>query len=132
MKRTWTFTGGSRRANSQLHPTWRLCFSCAVLHSNCFISMALHTCLSHHTPHSCSSSDNACSCYPLQISLCKLSSLHVTPKFVFLAPYGKALWARWDGQGAALSKEYNEARPQSTGHVRVTRGSWNRHRQLFS
>lgn len=54
-------------ADSLLHPMWRLCFSGAVLHLSCFISMALHPCLSHHIPHFCSSSGNGSSCYPLQI-----------------------------------------------------------------
>lgn len=44
----------------------------AVLHLSYFISMALHPCLSHHIPHFCSSSDNGCSCYPLQTSLCRI------------------------------------------------------------
>lgn len=73
------------------------CEGYAVLHLSCFISMALHPCLSHHIPHFRSSSDNGHSCYPLQINLCKLCSLHVTPKLVFLVPYGKAVWARWNG-----------------------------------
>lgn len=85
-----------------------------------------------YLPHFCSSSDNGPSSYPLQIGLCKLSSLHVTPKLVFLAPHRKAVWARWNGHGAVLSKEHHEARPQSIGHVRVTKGSWDRHRCLFS
>lgn len=73
MKRNLLFIGGSSRGGRFCCTLCEgLCFSCAVLHLSYFISMALHPCLSHHIPHFCSSSDNGCSCYPLQTSLCRI------------------------------------------------------------
>ncbi|XP_057260037.1 uncharacterized protein LOC130596451 [Pezoporus wallicus] len=68
----------------------------------------------------------------IQISLCKLSSPHITPKFVCLAHSGRALWTMWAIHGAGLSKENDGASLQSTGDVRATRGSKGRHRLIFN